>query len=52
MNSLKECLQILLVVAVLGLVVFVAWYLLFYMPGRLAEPEGTLVWLPGKQWAA
>lgn len=49
MNSLKERLQILLAVILLGTAVFCIWYLLFYMPARMAEPEGTLVYsVPGK----
>jgi hypothetical protein len=45
MNSLKERLQMVAVVFVLGMLVFCLWYLLFYMPGKMAEPEGTLVYV-------
>jgi len=49
MNSLKERLQILIAVLLLGMAVFCIWYLLFYMPARMNEPDGTLVYrIPGK----
>ena len=46
MNSRRQRLQI--AVFLLLLVVFAAWYLMFYLPGRMAEPEGTLVCIPGR----
>lgn len=48
MNSRRHRLQIAAAVFLLLLVVFAAWYLMFYLPGRMAEPEGTLVCIPGR----
>lgn len=50
MNSLKEGLQILIAVLVLGMVLFGLWYLFVYMPEKFSEPSGTLVQVPGKLW--
>jgi len=43
MKSLKNRLQIAVAVLLLLGLVFMVWYVLFYMPGQVKKPDGTLV---------
>lgn len=43
MNSIKDRLQLAAVIFLLGIVVFVMWYLMIFLPGQMKEPDGTFV---------